>query len=70
MVLQVSKLGLGCMNLSSGYSSPVSEEDGISMIKHAFSKGITFFDTADVYGQNANEILLGKVMVISLNSLT
>ncbi|KAH9754038.1 Aldo ket red domain-containing protein [Citrus sinensis] len=58
--LEVSKLGLGCMNLSSGYSSPVSEEDGISMIKHAFSKGITFFDTADVYGQNANEILLGK----------
>ncbi|KAH9754037.1 Aldo ket red domain-containing protein [Citrus sinensis] len=59
--LEVSKLGLGCMNLSSGYSSPVSEEDGISMIKHAFSKGITFFDTADVYGQNANEILLGKI---------
>ncbi|KAL9447675.1 hypothetical protein AB3S75_015197 [Citrus x aurantiifolia] len=58
--LEVSKLGLGCMNLSSGYSSPVSEEDGISMIKHAFSKGITFFDTADVYGQNANETLLGK----------
>ncbi|KAL9447676.1 hypothetical protein AB3S75_015198 [Citrus x aurantiifolia] len=58
--LEVSKLGLGCMNLSSGYSSPVSEEDGISMIKHAFSKGITFFDTADVYGQNTNEILLGK----------
>ncbi|KAH9754035.1 Aldo ket red domain-containing protein [Citrus sinensis] len=61
--LEVSKLGLGCMNLSSGYSSPVSEEDGISMIKHAFSKGITFFDTADVYGQNANEILLGKVQI-------
>ncbi|KAK9215211.1 hypothetical protein WN944_007215 [Citrus x changshan-huyou] len=59
--LEVSKLGLGCMNLSSGYSSPVSEEDGISMIKHAFSKGITFFDTADVYGQNANETLLGKI---------
>ncbi|KAH9687952.1 Aldo ket red domain-containing protein [Citrus sinensis] len=58
--LEVSKLGLGCMNLSGGYSSPVSEEDGISMIKHAFSRGITFFDTADMYGQNANEILLGK----------
>ncbi|KAH9687949.1 Aldo ket red domain-containing protein [Citrus sinensis] len=59
--LEVSKLGYGCMNLSGGYSSPVSEEDGISMIKHAFSKGITFFDTADVYGQNANEVLLGKI---------
>ncbi|KAH9687961.1 Aldo ket red domain-containing protein [Citrus sinensis] len=64
--LEVSKLGLGCMNLSSGYSSPVSEEDGISMIKHAFSKGITFFDTADVYGQNANETLLGKVMAFKM----
>ncbi|GAY44652.1 hypothetical protein CUMW_083520 [Citrus unshiu] len=60
--LEVSKLGYGCMNLSGGYSSPVSEEDGISMIKHAFSKGITFFDTADVYGQNANEVLLGKAL--------
>ena len=69
MLLQVSKLGYGCMNLSGGYSSPVSEEDGISMIKHAFSKGITFFDTADVYGQNANEVLLGKVMVFCCNFL-
>ncbi|KDO45061.1 hypothetical protein CISIN_1g0192001mg [Citrus sinensis] len=60
--LEVSKLGFGCMNLSGGYSSPVSEEDGITMIKHAFSKGITFFDTADVYGQNANEVLLGKAL--------
>lgn len=51
------------MGLSGMYNSPVSDEDGISIIKHAFSKGITFFDTADVYGANTNEILVGKVQI-------
>ena len=59
--LQVSKLGFGCMGLTGEYNHPVSEDVGISTIKHAFSKGITFFDTSDVYGANANEILVGKV---------
>ena len=68
MLLQVSKLGFGCMSLSGGYNSPLSEEDGISIIKHAFSKGITFFDTADKYGPYTNEILLGKVRVLTLDS--
>lgn len=50
------------MGLSGGYNEPLPDEVGISVIKHAFSKGITFFDTADVYGAaNANEILVGKV---------
>jgi aryl-alcohol dehydrogenase-like predicted oxidoreductase len=49
------------MGLSGIYNDPVPEEVGISIIKHAFSKGITFFDTADVYGANANEVLVGKV---------
>ena len=50
------------MGLTGAYSDPVSEEDGMSIIKYAFSKGITFFDTSDIYGdKNANEILLGKV---------
>lgn len=49
------------MGLTGIYNSPVSEQDGISIIKDAYSKGITFFDTADVYGGNANEVLVGKV---------
>jgi diketogulonate reductase-like aldo/keto reductase len=49
------------MGLTGAYNSPVSDEDGISIIKYAFSKGITFFDTSDVYGPHTNEILLGKV---------
>ena len=59
----MSKLGFGCMNLSGVYSDPVPEEEGISMIKHAFNQGITFFDTADSYGRNSNEVLLGKVCI-------
>ncbi|XP_062084495.1 perakine reductase-like [Humulus lupulus] len=61
--LEVSKLGFGCMNLNGVYKSPVSEEEGILVIKHAFSKGITFFDTADAYGSDsANEVLVGKAL--------
>ncbi|XP_020422906.1 peptide-N(4)-(N-acetyl-beta-glucosaminyl)asparagine amidase isoform X2 [Prunus persica] len=59
---EVSKVGFGCMGLSGVYNSPVPDEDGISIIKHAFSKGITFFDTADVYGPHLNELLLGKAL--------
>jgi len=59
---EVSKLGFGCMGLSGVYNSPVANEDGIATIKHAFSKGITFFDTADVYGPHTNEVLLGKAL--------
>ncbi|OAY44232.1 perakine reductase isoform X2 [Manihot esculenta] len=60
--LEVSKLGFGCMELSGGYNAPVPEEVGISIIKEAFNRGITFFDTADVYGPNTNEILIGKAL--------
>ncbi|KAI5678575.1 hypothetical protein M9H77_09525 [Catharanthus roseus] len=59
----VSKLGLGCMGLSGCYNDPLPEEEGIAVIKEAFNCGITFFDTADIYGENyANEYLLGKAM--------
>ncbi|KAK7269168.1 hypothetical protein RIF29_21884 [Crotalaria pallida] len=58
---EVSKLGFGCLGLTGGFSDPLPEEDAISVIKYAFNKGITFFDTADVYGATANEVLIGKV---------
>ncbi|XP_028073021.1 probable aldo-keto reductase 1 [Camellia sinensis] len=61
--LEVSKLGYGCMGLTGIYNSPVSEEDGIAIIKYAYSRGITFFDTSDIYGvDHANEILVGKAL--------
>uniref|UniRef100_A0A5B6Z7I0 Putative aldo-keto reductase 1 n=1 Tax=Davidia involucrata TaxID=16924 RepID=A0A5B6Z7I0_DAVIN len=61
--LEVSRLGYGCMGLTGIYNAPVPEEVGISIIKDAFSKGITFFDTSNVYGiDHTNEILIGKAL--------
>ncbi|XP_022858357.1 perakine reductase-like isoform X1 [Olea europaea var. sylvestris] len=61
--LEVSRLGYGCMGLSGIYNNPVPEEEGIAIIKEAFNKGITFFDTSDAYGMNhANEYLVGKAL--------
>ncbi|XP_022744515.1 perakine reductase-like [Durio zibethinus] len=60
--LEVSKLGFGCMNLSGAYNDPVPDDVGISIIKHAFDRGITFFDTSDIYGPKTNEILVGKAL--------
>ncbi|XP_065854551.1 probable aldo-keto reductase 1 [Euphorbia lathyris] len=59
---EVSKLGFGCMGLTGVYNAPIAEEDGISIIKEAFNRGITFFDTSDVYGPLTNELLLAKAL--------
>ncbi|XP_073106531.1 probable aldo-keto reductase 1 [Elaeis guineensis] len=60
--LQVSRLGFGCGGLTGIFNAPVAEEAGIAIIKDAFNKGITFFDTADFYGLGTNEILVGKAL--------
>ncbi|WVZ69678.1 hypothetical protein U9M48_018426 [Paspalum notatum var. saurae] len=60
--LEVSKLGFGCMGLTGAYNSPLDDEAGVAIIKHAFRRGVTFFDTSDVYGPLTNEILLGKAL--------
>ncbi|RAL49012.1 hypothetical protein DM860_001332 [Cuscuta australis] len=61
--LEVSRLGFGCMGLTGMYNNPVGEEEGITIIKEAFDNGITFFDTADVYGANhSNEYMVGKAL--------
>ncbi|XVF57257.1 hypothetical protein PTKIN_Ptkin06aG0190300 [Pterospermum kingtungense] len=60
--LEVSKLGFGCMGLSGGYNDPLPDDVGISIIKHEFDRGITFFDTSDIYGPKTNEILVGKAL--------
>ena len=49
--LEVSALGLGCMSLSFGYGPAVDKQAGIAMIRAAVEKGVTFFDTAEVYGR-------------------
>jgi hypothetical protein len=49
------------MGLTGAYNSPLDDDAGIAVITHAFRRGVTFFDTSDVYGPRTNEILLGKV---------
>src|SRR5262249_43521109 len=61
--LEVSAIGLGCMGLSAGYGSPVEKEQGIALIRRAVELGVTFFDTAEVYGPFANEELVGEALV-------
>ena len=60
--LEVSAIGLGCMGLSSGYGQPVEKKDGIALIRAAVERGVTFFDTAEVYGPFTNEELVGEAL--------
>lgn len=65
IIFQVSGLGFGCGGLSGILNAPLSHEAGCSILKEAFNKGITFFDTANVYGHGGhNEIMVGKVCFI------
>lgn len=60
--LEVSALGLGCMGLSFGLGPAVEKQEGIALIRAAVEKGITFFDTAEVYGPWVNEELVGEAL--------
>src|SRR3974390_1011881 len=60
--LEVSALGFGCIGLSSAYGRPVSREDGVAIIRAAFERGVTLFDTAEAYGPFANEELVGEAL--------
>src|SRR5690348_9745185 len=60
--LEVSALGLGCMGLSFGYGPAVDKQQGIDLIRGAYERGVTFFDTAEVYGPFANEELVGEAV--------
>lgn len=61
--LKVSALGLGCMGMSFAYGPAKEEKEMITLIHSAYDKGIAFFDTAEVYGPNINEELLGKALL-------
>ena len=60
--LEVSALGLGCMGLSFGFGPAVDKKDGIALIRAAVERGVTFFDTAEVYGAFTNEELVGEAL--------
>lgn len=60
--LEVSAIGLGCMGLSHGYGPAVSKQHAIELIRSAYEKGVTFFDTAEVYGPYLNEEVVGEAL--------
>ena len=60
--LEVSAIGLGCMGLSFGYGPAVERDHGIAVIRAAFERGVTFFDTAEAYGPFENEELVGEAV--------
>jgi len=58
--LEVSEIGAGCMSISANYGPPADRNQGIKTIRAAVEKGVTFFDTAEVYGPYTNEELVGE----------
>lgn len=60
--LHVSAIGLGCMGISFSYGTPLAKEDGVKLIRDAVERGVTFFDTAEVYGPFANEDVVGEAL--------
>lgn len=60
--LKVSALGAGCMSISANYGAPAKIEEGIKTLRKAYENGVTFFDTAEVYGPYTNEKLVGEAL--------
>lgn len=60
--LEVSAMGFGCMGLNSAYTNRLSNPESISLLKTAYDKGVTFFDTAEMYGPYTNEELVGEAL--------
>jgi aryl-alcohol dehydrogenase-like predicted oxidoreductase len=60
--LTVSALGFGCMGISFGYANILGREEGVALIRQAADRGVTFFDTAEVYGPYVNEEVVGEAL--------
>lgn len=60
--LEVSAIGFGCMGISQSYGTPLPDVEGIKIIRDAFERGVTFFDTAEVYGPYKNEEVVGEAL--------
>jgi len=60
--LEVSAIGYGCMGLDSAWGTPMQTDDAITLLRQAHDRGVTFFDTAESYGQGSNESLVGQAL--------
>src|SRR4051812_11528009 len=58
--LEVAAVGLGCMSMSGAYGSSLSEDEAVKLLRAAVDRGVTFFDTAELYGPFINEVQVGK----------
>ena len=66
----VSAIGFGCMGLDFGYATKVSKDEGVTLIRQAVERGVTFFDTAEVYGPFTNETMVGEALRPMRDSLS
>ncbi|CFQ45882.1 putative aldo/keto reductase [Yersinia aleksiciae] len=66
--LEVSALGLGCMGMTFGYGPAMDKSDAVTLIRKAYDQGITFFDSAEAYGE-ANEVLVGEALAPMRNDV-
>jgi aryl-alcohol dehydrogenase-like predicted oxidoreductase len=60
--LEVSAIGFGCMGINFGYGQSLDKQQGIALIRTAVERGVTFFDTAEIYGPFTNEELVGEAL--------
>src|SRR5579862_9598695 len=60
--LEVSAIGFGCMGISFSYGKPLPKHEGVKLIRAAVEQGVTFFDTAEVYGPFTNEEVVGEAL--------
>jgi aryl-alcohol dehydrogenase-like predicted oxidoreductase len=60
--LEVTELGFGCMNIAWAYGNPPSKEDAVKLIRNAYEQGISFFDTAEIYGPHISEKITGEAL--------
>src|ERR1700742_1763396 len=60
--LEVSAIGFGCMGLNFSYGHALTREEGITLVRQAVDRGVTFFDTAEVYGPFTNEEIVGEAL--------
>nr|WP_275578118.1 aldo/keto reductase [Dyella mobilis] len=67
--LEVSAIGFGCMGLNFSYGHALADDDSVRLIRDAFDRGVTFFDTAEVYGPFTNESLVGKALAPMRNQV-
>ena len=60
--LEVSSIGLGCMNVAWGFGPAIDKQDAISLIRHAYDRGVTYFDSAEAYGPFLSEEFVGEAL--------